>query len=331
MTETAAPLPQRERHRTRFGSDILLPFLRKWGTPIGIMILCVFFAAQTSIFMRTTNLLNIVRQSATITLIAYGLTFVVAVGQFDISLGAIAGTAGVFGTYVMAQGQPFAVALLVALVLGAALGAVNGFAVARLRINDFLATVAMMFVAQGLDILVSKGTNVFVDTNANPDFLALGQANWGAIPIAVIVVLMVGFVCHALLNWTTFGHRVYAIGENRRVAFLSGIRVTRYVWLCFIIAGVLYAVGGMMLTARLGAGKALAGGPILGDAIAAYALGVTFLKGGKPHILGTLVGGLFVGIMANGFTLLNVPFYYQFITSAIAIVAAVSLSGSKKK
>jgi len=309
----------------------LIRFLRKWGTPIGIIVLGVFFTTQTPYFLTSTNLLNIVRQAATITLIAFGLTFVVAVGYFDISLGAIAGACGILATFLMALEFPFIIALSAAIGLGAILGGVNGYAVAKLRINDFLATVAMMYVAQGLDILLSKGTNIFVDTTRYKSFLAIGQGDIGLIPIAVIIVFGIGLVSHILLNWLPFGRRVYAIGENQRVAYLSGVKTTKYILLAFVIAGMLYAVGGVMLTARLGAGKSLAGMPLLGDAIAAYALGVTFLKEGKAHILGTLVGGLFVGVMANGFTLLNIPFYYQYITWPIAILLAVSLSGSQRE
>lgn len=309
----------------------LVRYLRKWGTPIGIVVLCVFFATQTPYFLTSGNLLNIVRQASTITLIAFGLTFVVAAGYFDISLGAIAGACGILATYLMARDVPFILSLAAALGLGAFLGGINGYAVAKLRINDFLATVAMMFVGQGIDILLSKGTNIFVDIKKYTAFLAMGQGDFLSIPIAVYIVLGIGLVGHLLLNWIPFGRRVYAIGENQKVAYLSGIKTFKYIWLAFVIAGILYALGGVMLTARLGAGKSLAGMPLLGDAIAAYALGVTFLKDGKAHILGTLVGGLFVGVMANGFTLLNIPFYYQYITWPIAILAAVSLSGSQRE
>lgn len=305
--------------------------MRKYGTPIGIVILCIVFAMLSPYFITVSNIMNILRQAATITLIAYGLTFVVAVGYFDISLGAVAGTCGILATYLMSQGTTFLLSLLGAVCLGAAFGAVNGFAVSKLKLNDFLVTVAMMFIAQGIDILLSKGTNIFVDTKTHKLFLTVGQGDIGILPVAAIVMLGVGLICHITLTMTPFGRKIYAIGENQKVAYLSGIKTTKYIWLAFIIAGALYAMGGVMMTARLGAGKSQAGMSLLGDAIAAYALGVTFLKEGKAHIVGTLVGGLFVSIMANGFTMLNIPFYYQYITWPIAILLAVSASGSQRE
>jgi ribose/xylose/arabinose/galactoside ABC-type transport system permease subunit len=307
----------------------LFIFLGNYGTLIGMLLVFPIIAMLEPRFLSTGNMLNILRQAATLTLVALGLTFVLAAGVFDISVGGTAGLCSIVAALILARGYGFPLAVAGALLTGLMVGIINGFLVARLHINDFLATVAMMFITIGMDVLLSKGANVHIDFEYAAELRLLGKGDVLGMPAATLLLIAVALVCHVILDRSSLGRRLYAIGGNPRAAHLSGVHVERLRWAAFILCALVVAVGGFMLSARLEGGKPRAGEALLGDSIAAASIGTTFLRRGRPHVLGTVLGGIFLATMANGFVFLNIPFYYQYIVRAFAIVGAVAFSGMR--
>ena len=302
--------------------------LRQYGTLLSTIVLCVILGLLSPFFLTLPNFMNIFRQATVVTVIALGLTFVLAGGKFDISVGSLAGFSNVLTAYLMREGVPFGLAAFISVSTGAILGAINGFMVAKLGINTFLATGAMMFVASGLDILLSDGVRVMIPSEKLGLTRGIGVGSIGPVPTLLVILLIICAVCYIFLNRTRAGRYIYAIGGNPRCAHISGIPLVRYTWLTFVLSGILAALGGVLLTTRLSSGVPLAGLNLLGNVINAAYIGMTFITIGVPNVPGTLLGGVLLAILGNGFVLLNVPFYYQYMVWGVLVVLCVSFSGS---
>jgi ribose/xylose/arabinose/galactoside ABC-type transport system permease subunit len=327
MTASSRPVTERPRIVNRTG-EVALSILKRYGTLIFTLLLCLFFGVLSPYFLTTSNLMNVFRQATVVTVIALGLTFVLAAGGFDISIGAVAGFCNVLTAYLLQQGLPFWAAASIAVGAGLVLGTINGFTAVKLGINAFLATVSMMFIASGLDLALSKGGRVMVSGENLVLSRQIGVGRIGGVPILLLVLLVICALCYLVLNRTRFGRYFYAIGGSPRCAYVSGIPLTRYAWLTYSLCGMLAGLGGVLLTARLSSGVPLAGTDLLGNAINAAFIGMTFLTIGVPNVPGTLLGGVLLAILGNGFVLLNVPFYYQYVLWGLVVVLAVAFSGS---
>jgi ribose/xylose/arabinose/galactoside ABC-type transport system permease subunit len=308
--------------------EIAQSILKRYGTLLFTLLLCLAFTILSPYFLTTSNVMNIFRQATVYTVIALGLTFVLAGGGFDISIGAVAGFCNVLTAYLLQQGHPFWMAALIALGAGLLLGTINGFTVVRLGINSFLATVSMMFIACGLDLIFSKGMRVMVSGDSLALARKIGVGQVGPIPVMLVILLVICLICYLFLNRTHHGRYIYALGGSPRCAYVSGIQLSRYAWLTYSLCGLLAAVGGVLSTARLSSGVPLAGTDLLGNSINAAFIGMTFLTIGVPNVPGTLLGGLLLAVLGNGFVLLNVPFFYQYMLWGLIVVLAVAFSGS---
>lgn len=327
MTESTFQQTERPMHRHN-AKQVVQSTLRRYGTLAFTLLLCLIFTVLSPYFLTTSNMMNIFRQATVYTVIALGLTFVLAGGGFDISIGAVAGFCNVLTAYLLQQGQPFWLAALVALGAGLLLGTINGFSVVKLGINAFLATVSMMFIACGLDLIFSKGMRVMVSRENLAIARTIGVGQIGPIPVMLAILLLLCGACYLLLNRTRHGRYIYALGGSPRCAYVSGIPLVRYAWLTYSLCGLLAGFGGVLSTARLSSGVPLAGTDLLGNSINAAFIGMTFLTIGVPNVPGTLIGGLLLAVLGNGFVLLNVPFFYQYMLWGIIVVAAVAFSGS---
>ncbi len=328
MTANSTQSSLKETVAKLISKGTLVPFIRNYGTLLSTLLVCVIFSILSPYFLTVTNIMNTLRQGAVITVISLGLTVVIAGGNFDISVCAIAGLANVLTAYLMRAGFSFVLAVSVVLAMGAILGSINGFMVARLKINTFLATVAMMFVADGFDILLSGGVRLMVPAKMLSFARQIGVGSLGPIPYLLIILLVICFIFYVLLNRTRYGRYIYAVGGNPRCAYISGIPISRYAWLTFILSGILGAAGGILLTTRLSSGVPLVDASILGSVINATFIGMTVVAIGRANIPGTLLGGFLLAVLGNGLELLNVPFYYQYMLWGVVVVMCVSFSGS---
>ncbi|MGY3567744.1 ABC transporter permease [Sinomonas sp. RB5] len=271
-------------------------------------------------FLNINNLRDVAVSACVNALIGIGLTFVIVTGGIDLSVGSIASFVGIVSADLMVNaGVSPVAALLVGLVLGFAAGVINGLLITLLKLPPFIATLGTMSIYQGLAYVTTNGTPVY---NVPSSFVFMLNSYIGGIPIVVVVVIVVAILAWLLLRRTVFGQNVIATGGSEETAWLSGIRVNRVKLLVYGISGLLAALAGMVVVARISAAQSEAGSPYLLTAIAAAVIGGANLMGGEGRIGGTLIGALILGGLTNGLVLLNVPsFYEQIVTGAVVVVA----------
>jgi len=306
-----------------------LSFLKKWGTVIGFLILFLTFSLlRPDVFPQWRNLRNIIEQIATLSIVSAGVTIVMITGDFDLSVGSLASLTGIVTALLMKSGLGVAPSILAGLGLGLAGGLVNGVLVAYGGLSAFVATLATMTAYGGAALLVAEGATIF---GLPPAFRWLGQSTYGPIPVPVFFMLLVVLLVWLILEQTTYGRRVYAIGGNQEAAYMSGINTRLIRLTTFCLSGVTAAFGGILLTSRLFSAHPQAGSPFMLNAAAAVFLGMTVYREGEAHIFGTLLGVLIMGVMGNGLNILGVNTYVQSILTGVIIVLAVLLSSLSKK
>lgn len=284
----------------------------------------VFFAIRAPSFATGASLANIGRQTAAITIVAVGMTLVIINGEIDLSVGAVVSFTGAFAAVLMSHGWPVLPAIVGALLVGAVIGAFNGFVTAYIGVPSFLVTLGML-EAVGAGALMLTQTVAIPITSVTFTTI-FGAGSLLGIPIAVLWAALVVLAGIFVLRKTIYGRWVYATGGNRNAATYSGVDTKKVVLLSFIISGTLATLAGLLLSGRAGAGDPTVGTGMELSAIAAVILGGTDLFGGKGTVLGTVIGALFIGVVGIGLILLGANAQLQqFITGAI-IIGAVAVN-----
>ena len=296
--------------------------LRRFGILIAFLLLVVVLSFLSDSFLTVSNLLNIARQVSINAIIAAGMTFVILTAGIDLSVGSVLAFSGAIIAGLLSTGQPLFVGISAGLLLGAVLGLVNGLIVTRGGVQPFIATLGMLTIARGATLVYTDGRPI---TGLPDAFVWLGAGDVGRVPVPVIVMALVFLAAYVVLTQTVLGRYIYAIGGNEEAARLSGVNVTLYKTLAYVLSGVLSAVSGIILTARLNSAQPTAGGGYELDAIAAVVLGGTTLAGGEGSITGTLLGAFIIGVLNNGLNLLNVSSFYQQVVKGVVILLAVLL------
>ncbi len=286
-----------------------------------LLIVALLLFIATPLFLTGPNLLNVLLATSVTVLLAAGQTYVIIVGEIDLSVGAVLGISGAISAIVM-QTQPLIVGVLAGLAVGALAGLLNGLLITVLRMPSFIATLGTMSVLAGLTLFITQGNPIAV-TDAG--FLAIGQARPLGVPMPVWIILGVVIVFGLILVRTRFGRYVYATGDNAEASRLSGIKVYRVKILAFVISGVLASVAGFILTARLGTAQPTAGSGLELAAIAAVIIGGTSLAGGRGALIGTFIGAILLGVIDNGLNLLDVSPFLQGVVKGLVILFAVFL------
>lgn len=302
--------------------------------------LLIFFSLSSE-FFATPRSAVFIFQSVSITgILALGVTATLVVDGFDLSIGSTATSALMLSSYVMVVWEMSAMwAVVFCLVMGAMVGLVNGLLIVKMKVPDLLATLGMMFLLIGLQRIPTEGRSIstgmimpdgrVTEGVFSQNFLNLGRYKFdffieNLIPVSVVVLLVLGFVVWAFMELTRHGRLMYAIGSNARAAELAGTNVNRYKVLAYMISGVLASVGGILLAARLGRGDIASGNNLLLDSVAAALIGFAVLGAAKPNVFGTIIGALFIGILLQGLTMMNAPYYTQdFVKGAVLVVALV--------
>ncbi|MFA6733221.1 MAG: ABC transporter permease, partial [Sphaerochaeta sp.] len=252
--------------------------IKTWGTLLGfLLLLTVFSVLRPDVFPTGRNLKNIIEQVATLAIVASGVTVVMITGDFDLSVGAIASLVGVVAALLMKSGMGTFASILIAMALGTGAGLLNGLLIAYGGLSAFVGTLATMTAYGGVALLISKGTTIF----ALPEnFRVLGQGSMGFLPISVLIMALTVLVVALLLEQTTYGRRLYAIGGNEEASFLSGIRTRQVRLIAFGVSGFFASLGGIVLTSRLFSAHPQAGSPFMLNAAAAVFLGMTAFREG---------------------------------------------------
>ena len=309
--------------------DRLIQYLRQLGGIfLSLVVLCVFFSLANNRFMSVANFMNILQQVSVVAIVAFGMTWVILLGEIDLSVGSIIAVTGMVGAQVLALDYGFIPALLITLFAGALLGFINGALKAKLALPSFIVTVATMGIYRGM---VSLPTNGAPQMITNDNWTAIGNETWLGIPVVIWILFALFLINHIVLARTVFGRRAYLTGGNIEAAQYSGIQTVKVkIWI-FTLSGMMAAVSGILLSSRLYSAQTNAGMGYELDAIAAAVLGGTSLAGGIGTMIGTLVGALIIGILNNGMNMMSVPYFYQLIVKGVVILIAVWLDVRSKK
>lgn len=299
-----------------------------------------FFAFAADGFASPQSAVFIFQSVAITGILALGVTATLVVGGFDLSIGSVATSAMMAAAYVMVVLEQNAlVAILVCLLIGAIVGLINGFLIVYTRVPDLLATLGMMFLLVGLQRIPTEGRSIATGMTM-PDgsvangkfsdaFLALGRHRFdffipNLVPVSVVVLIVLALLIWFFLEYTRFGRMMYAVGSNERAAELAGAPVKAYKIWAYVISGIFASIGGILLAARLGRGDIASGNNLLLDSVAAALIGFAVLGAAKPNAFGTAIGALFVGVLLQGLTMMNAPYYTQdFVKGAVLVVALV--------
>lgn len=301
----------------------------KYGIVLVLLAMMVTMSFLSEAFLTAQNLLNVVRQISFIGIVAMGVTMVIITTGIDLSSGSVIALVSVVSASFAHPGEfPIIVPLVIGLGIGALAGLINGTITAKGKIPAFIATLGMMIAARGLALLFSDGRPI---PDLSPSFLFIGKGEIAGIPFPILVFIAMGIISHLMLSKTKFGKYTYAIGGNEQAARICGINVDRYKIMIYTYAGLLSAIAGMMLTARISVGQPSMGVMFELDAIAAAVIGGTSLAGGVGTIAGTMIGALIIGVLNNGLDLLGVSSYWQQILKGIIIVSAVLIDARKNK
>lgn len=305
--------------------------LRRYGTLIGFAGMVIFFAVNLpDTFLTAGNLLNVTKQVAMLAVVAFAMTVVMSMGDFDLSVGAMASLAGVTAAMLFAAGYSVPVGIAAALAVGLVGGLLNGVLVSLVGILPFVATLGTMTVYSGVAFMVSDGRTIF-GRDIPSGFsgfaragLELGDLTIPALSLAALAVLALIWV---VLEHTPYGRRLYAIGGNIEAARLAGTRVRLLRLSAFAFTGLGAALAGLMYASRVASANPTQGDGLMLEAIATVFLGMTMSEEGEPRVLGTLVGVLLLGLLDNGLTQMSVDSYIREVLVGTIILLAVA-SGS---
>ena len=311
-------------------------FVRRYGTLFGIVVVIGYFWLELpGTFLTGRNLLNISQQMSMLTVVAGTMTVVMAMGDFDLSVGSMASLSGIVAALVFMSGRSTPVAIAAALICGLTGGLINGILVSYVGILPFIATLGAMTVYGGLAFKLSGGETLFgaAIPHGFSDFARNGiPLPWTGVMLPNLTIVAVAIVISVwgLLEQTVVGHRIYAIGDNAEAARLAGVRVRPLRLTAFGIAGLGAAGAGLMYARRVASANPTQGAGLMLDAIAAVFLGQTMTEEGEPRVLATLAGVLILGVLGNGLTQMNVDSYVRDILTGSIVIAAVAVGSFGK-
>lgn len=295
---------------------------------IVFLLLIVAGSFLSEYFLTVNNFLNILLQASINLVIALGMTYVITTGGIDLSVGSTLAVAGMVLAKLLVAGTSLPAAVLITLILGAVLGAINGFLITRIGLPPFIATMGTMSVYRGIALISNDGRPAYGLSAKTLSVIAGRVAD--TIPIPVIIALVAAIIAYLILTRTTIGEYTLAIGGNEEATRLSGVPVKRFKTIVYAISGLMSALAGIILTARMTAAEPIAGSGYELDAIAATVIGGTSLSGGVASIPGTVIGALIMSVLRNILNLLNIQSYYQLVTIGVVIILAVGFDKLRK-
>jgi ribose transport system permease protein len=316
---TTGKPPERAKYRH------FMRLLGKSGLLGVLILLCVLAATVSPQFLKLSNLVNVLRQMALYGVVSVGMTFVILTAGIDLSVGSIIGIVAIIVTQLLNGGMTPAFAMVIALIAGSALGALNGLGITFGRIPAFIMTLGVMVMGRGLAMTLANGEPISL---SDPATLAVGWIGTGfflAIPVPVWIFASVALIASLSLKYSPYGRYIYAVGSNEEASRLSGIHVLFVKTSVYVVSGLLAALTAIIFVARLSVAEPTAGTGIELEAIAISVIGGASLFGGEGTISGTILGAAILAVLANILNLAGVsPFTQQIIKGAI-IIAAVFL------
>lgn len=307
--------------------NLKVNLITKYRTLLVLIFICIIASQLSPVFFTMANFTNVARQTSITAILAAGLTFVILTGGIDLSVGSVLAVSGAIGAGMLASTNNVPLTILVMLVLGAVFGLANGLLITKFKMPPFIATLATMVIARGVTMVYTKGYPIAA---RNQGFRFFGRGEIFGIYVPILIFAVIYLIGYYILKNTKFGRYVFSTGGNEEATRLSGINVDKVKIIVYIISGLLAAVAGLILTARLSSAQPTAGLGMELDGIAAVILGGTSLNGGLGTIGGTVIGAMILGVLNNILNLMNVnPFYQDIVKGLVIIIAVVTDSKFK--
>jgi simple sugar transport system permease protein len=321
-----------------------IEFLFKYGAILLLGVVLLFFSFYNPYFFTYDNISDILRSISIVTILAIGVTFTLIVDGFDLSVGSTMSLSTVVTASLMVWYEaPLLLVIIIPIFVGALVGLFNSLLIVRIGIPDLLATLGAMYIIAGVHRTYTEGYSIYnqmpltsggtAPGEFTSSFLWIGQGQLVGIPVPVIIMLLLVATVYIILHHTRWGRVFYMTGGNVEAARLSGVRVNRIKLMAYVLSGIFAGLAGILFAARVGSGQMDAGSPLLMEAVAAVFVGYSVFGAGKPNVIGTFFGAALIGILLNGLTMMNLPYYaFEIIKGAVLVLAlAVTYIHSKKK
>lgn len=336
IASTARPAPQTTQ---------MLLVLLKARTFIALILVFAFFAFAAPNFLSTANMVIMSKHVALNAFLAIGMTFVIISGGIDLSVGSIVGLCGMVAGYLILNGIDIGLGwtmqfntieiCLIVMVVGIAIGAVNGMLITKLNVAPFIATLGTLYVCRGAAMLFSDG-RTFPNLSGNVEygsdtFRLIGAGTWAGVPITIWMLIAVAVLAAYIAGRTPLGRYIYAVGGNERGAALSGVKVNRIKLFVYMFSGLCAALVGLIISSQLVAAHPATGQSFELNAIAAAVLGGTSMSGGRGRIGGTIVGAFVIGVLSDGLVMMGVSSFWQTVIKGLVIIAAVVVDQAQQK
>lgn len=297
---------------------------------LGLAIIAVFvlFTILNKNFLTWTNFVNILMAASLVGMVAVGHTYLIVAGQNDLSPGSLAAFSGVIAALLVSKGLPFFVAVLVTIGCSVLVGLFNALMVNRIHLEAFIATLVTQSIVRGAAYIICDGKPISI---SDPTFLALGKARFLNIPLAVWIMLACILIFGIVLAKTKFGRSIYAIGGSQDAARLAGLNPQRIVTICYVMMGVLCAIGGIIFSARMNSGQPSANVNLEFDAITAVILGGVSFAGGVGDMGGTILGIILIQAFNTGLIMVNVPTFWHYVARGGLLLFALASDYLRKQ
>ena len=289
--------------REKFKSFEQLPIL------LVLVLICTIISIKAPVFLSSTNLINLLRQTAQVGICSLGMCMVALVAEIDLSVSAVQAAVGLVVVYIVNQTGNIWLAIVAGLSLGV-----------------LIATLAMQTIIRGVVMIITNAASIPCKSDT---FKLIGVGYIGVIPVPVVIWAVCLVAVFLLLNHTVFGRNIYAIGGNKTAAALCGINVTKYKYIVFAISGFLTALAALILTGRMNSGQPSAGTGFEMSVISAVVLGGVSLNGGRGNVLGVLIGAFILSVLSNGMVLMDINTFYQDVIRGVILILAVFLDARR--
>lgn len=301
---------------------------RETGIIVFLLALCILIGIVNPIFLSGENLANILRTASYIFLMGIAMTFVLISGGLDLSVASVFALGGVVSSLAVTQGWGAALSVLAGLAVGLVVGVVNGLLVVKFNIPALIVTLGTMYMVRGVVLIVTQGVAIFPLT---PEFNTLGQGELLGIPYVILISVVLAVIAHVVLNYTTYGRAIYAIGGNEETSRLAGINTKFLKGSVYVLTGLAAALSGLIMAGRLNSAQPSVGSGYELLVIAGVIIGGTSLFGGAGTILGTAAGTLLTAVISNGIVLMKISAYWQNLIVGAVIILAVGLDQYRRK
>ncbi|MFC6040225.1 ABC transporter permease [Paenisporosarcina macmurdoensis] len=315
----------------------IIQFLFKYGAIALLISIIFYFSLISDAFFTFGNMTDILRSISIVTLLALGVTFTLVVNGFDLSVGSTMSLSTVVTASLMVwYDLPLWLVLILPILVGVVIGAFNTLLIVVIGIPDLLATLSTMYIVAGLHRTYTEGFSIYNNMpltsggtapgELSQAFLWIGQGKLLGLPVPVWIMIFMVLVAYLILDHTKWGRILYMTGGNAEASTLSGVNVRKVKFTAYVISGIFASMAGILFTSRVGSGQIDAGAPLLMEAVAAVFVGYSVLGAGKPNAIGSFFGAVIIGILLNGLTILNMPYYAYDIVKGSVLVLALAVT-----